>query len=162
MGDVGALAKGRLVQERKQWRRDKPFGFHARPESNADGSVNMMKWKCYIPGKQDTEWEGGYFPLTMEFCSEYPAKPPKCKFPAAFYHPNIYPSGTVCLSILNEEEGWRPSITIKQILLGIYDLMTDPNPLSPAQSEAYMHFQDNKIKYAKLVQEQAKRYPPPS
>lgn len=28
-------------------------------------------------------------------------------------------AGTVCLSILNEDEGWRPSITIKQILLGI-------------------------------------------
>ena len=36
-----------------------------------------------------------------------------------FFHPNIYPSGTVCLSILNEEEGWRPSITVKQILLGV-------------------------------------------
>lgn len=162
MSDVGALARGRLVQERKQWRRDKPFGFHARPESNADGSVNMMKWKCYIPGKQGTDWDGGYFPLTMEFSNDYPAKPPKCKFPAAFYHPNIYPSGTVCLSILNEEEGWRPSITVKQVLMGIYDLMTDPNPLSPAQSEAYMHFQENKTKYSKLVREQAKRFPPPS
>jgi hypothetical protein len=45
--------------------------------------------------------------------------PPQCKFPANFFHPNIYPSGTVCLSILNEDEGWRPSITVKQILLGI-------------------------------------------
>lgn len=26
----------------------------------------------------------------------------QCKFDAGFYHPNIYPSGTVCLSILNE------------------------------------------------------------
>lgn len=26
----------------------------------------------------------------------------QCKFPANFFHPNIYPSGTVCLSILNE------------------------------------------------------------
>eukprot|EP00983_Pelagomonas_calceolata_P109952 1159615-Pelagomonas_calceolata.AAC.2 len=29
----------------------------------------------------------------------------QCKFPAGFYHPNIYPSGTVCLSILNEVSG---------------------------------------------------------
>jgi ubiquitin-conjugating enzyme E2 I len=43
----------------------------------------------------------------------------QCKFPKDFFHPNIYPSGTVCLSILNEDEGWRPSITIKQILTGI-------------------------------------------
>lgn len=26
----------------------------------------------------------------------------QCKFEPGFYHPNIYPSGTVCLSILNE------------------------------------------------------------
>lgn len=26
----------------------------------------------------------------------------QCKFDAGFFHPNVYPSGTVCLSILNE------------------------------------------------------------
>ena len=50
-----------------------------------------------------TEWEGGYFPLTMHFSEDYPSKPPKCKFPQGFFHPNVYPSGTVCLSILNED-----------------------------------------------------------
>jgi ubiquitin-protein ligase len=28
---------------------------------------------------------------------------------------NIYPSGKVCLSIINDEVGWKPSITIKQV-----------------------------------------------
>jgi hypothetical protein len=27
----------------------------------------------------------------------------------------VYPSGTICLSILSEEEGWRPAITIKYV-----------------------------------------------
>ena len=87
-----------------------------------------MKWKCNIPGKKDTIWEGGYYPITIDFPEEYPQRPPKvrfrlprlrsplaleltrfsrlaspqCKFPEGFYHPNVYPSGTVCLSILNE------------------------------------------------------------
>ncbi len=39
------------------------------------------------------------------------------KFPASFFHPNVYPSGTVCLSILNEDEDWKPSITVKQVLI---------------------------------------------
>lgn len=26
----------------------------------------------------------------------------QCMFPAGFFHPNVYPSGTVCLSIINE------------------------------------------------------------
>jgi ubiquitin-conjugating enzyme E2 I len=32
----------------------------------------------------------------------------------------VYPSGTICLSILNEDDGWRPAITIKQLLLGTF------------------------------------------
>jgi ubiquitin-conjugating enzyme E2 I len=26
--------------------------------------------------------------------------------------------GTICLSILNEDKGWRPAITVKQLLVG--------------------------------------------
>ena len=64
-----------------------------------------MKWICGIPGKEGTPWEGGVFPLTMEFDTAYPSRPPKCRFPKGFFHPNIYPSGTVCLSILDESKG---------------------------------------------------------
>lgn len=46
-------------------------------------------------------------------------------------------SGTVCLSLLDEDKDWRPAITIKQILLGIQDLLNDPNIKDPAQAEAY-------------------------
>ena len=78
--------------------------------------------------------------LTMDFPNDYPIRPPKCKilgnlgqFKPVLPHPNIYPSGTVCLSILNEEEDWKSSITIKQILLGIQKLIKDePNIQSPA------------------------------
>ncbi len=97
--------------------------------------------------------------MTMEFSEDYPTKPPKCKFPAGFFHPNIYPSGTVCLSILNEDEGWRPSITVKQLLLGIQELLDAPNPNSPAQSDAYMIFTQNSTEYVKRVRAQAKLYP---
>ena len=75
--------------------------------------------------------------MSMEFTEEYPSKPPKCKLPPHFFHPNIYPSGTVCLSILNEDEDWKPSITIKQVLLGVQELLDTPNPESPAQAEPY-------------------------
>ena len=40
-------------------------------------AINLMKWKCHIPGKAKTDWEGGYFPLTIEFSEDYPSKPPK-------------------------------------------------------------------------------------
>ncbi|KAL9715407.1 SUMO conjugating enzyme Hus5 [Leucoagaricus gongylophorus] len=78
--------------------------------------------------------------LHVLLSSDYPSKPPKCKFTPPLFHPNVYPSGTVCLSILDEEKSWKPAITIKQILLGIQELLDDPNVNDPAQSDAYTMF----------------------
>ncbi|CAO2579356.1 SUMO-conjugating enzyme UBC9 [Lemmus lemmus] len=63
----------------------------------------------------------------MLFKDDYPSSPPKCKFEPPLFHPNVYPSGTVCLSILEEDKDWRPAIMIKQILLGIQELLNEPN-----------------------------------
>jgi Ubiquitin-conjugating enzyme len=82
------------------------------------------------------------------------------KFVPPLFHPNVYPSGTICLSILNEEEGWRPAITLKQVLIGIQDLLDDPNPLSPAQSEAFTLFQQNKAEYKKRIRQEARKNAP--
>ncbi|KAK7684702.1 E2 SUMO-conjugating protein ubc9 [Cerrena zonata] len=134
-----SLCKIRLQEERKQWRKDHPFGFFARPRKSEDGSLDLNFWTAGIP-------------------EEYPSKPPKVQFPAGFYHPNIYPSGTVCLSILNEEQDWRPAITLKQIVLGIQELLNNPNPDSPAQEASWKAFSKDKALYEKKVKEQAKRY----
>lgn len=147
-------------KERKNWRRDHPFGFYARPKSNADGSSNLMLWEAGIPGKEGTDWEGGLYKVVMEFSDEYPSKPPKCKFVPPLFHPNVYPSGTICLSILNEEEGWRPAITVKQMLLGIQDLLDSPNNSSPAQSEAYGLCVHNKAEYKRRVKAEALKNTP--
>jgi ubiquitin-conjugating enzyme E2 I len=57
----------------------------------------------------------------------------------------------VCLSILNEDEAWKPAITIKQILLGIQDLLDDPNPDSPAQAEAFNLFKKDRAGYERRI-----------
>lgn len=82
------------------------------------------------------------------------------KFVPPLFHPNVYPSGTICLSILNEEEGWRPAITLKQVLIGIQDLLDDPNPSSPAQSEAYNLYMNNKSEYRRRVRQEAAKNTP--
>ncbi len=151
-----SFAAKRLQQERTEWRKDHPFGFSAKPVTASDGKgQNLFKWICGIPGRQGTLWEGATYKLTMEFTEDYPGKPPKCKFVPVngkvLFHPNIYPSGTVCLSILNEDEDWKPSITIKQILLGIQDLLDNPNSASPAQQDPYHLFVNDKEQYKKRV-----------
>lgn len=63
------IARSRLLEERKQWRKDHPHvsvqrsqlldfvslvvnqGFWARPGKNADNSLDLMQWTCGIPGK---------------------------------------------------------------------------------------------------------------
>ena len=107
------IAKERLIQERKGWRKEHPHGFTAKPMMKADGeTMDLFRWQASIPGKPKTDWAGGVYKLIIEFSDEFPNRPPKCKFTPVLFHPNIYPSGTVCLSILNEDEDWRPSLTI--------------------------------------------------
>ncbi|PGG96361.1 SUMO-conjugating enzyme ubc9 [Blastomyces parvus] len=154
-----SLCINRLTEERKQWRKNHPYGFYAKPRRNAAGAQDMKYWECGIPGKEKTIWAGGLFKLEVIFPEEYPTKPPKCKFVPPLFHPNVYPSGTVCLSILNEEEGWRPAITIPQILLGIQDLLDDPNPESPAQAEAYTLFKKDRAAYEKKVKQVVRENP---
>ena len=78
------------------------------------------------PGQRDTCLQKHFLPP----CASGKFEPP-------LFHPNVYPSGTVCLSILEEDKDWRPAITIKQILLGIQELLNEPNIQDPAQAEAY-------------------------
>lgn len=83
------------MKSRKQWRRDHPFGFFAKPVRTAQGVLDLKKWECGVPGKDKTLWEGGLFKLDVLFpdgmlgsCKqytsmlnytlEYPTKPPKC------------------------------------------------------------------------------------
>ncbi|PVV04533.1 hypothetical protein BB560_000963 [Smittium megazygosporum] len=157
---MSGICKSRLMEERKQWRKDHPYGFFAKPMKATDGTLNLLEWECGIPGKQNTSWEGGLYKMVLLFPKEYPSKPPKCKFTPPLFHPNVFPSGTVCLSILNEEKGWKPSITVKQILLGVQDLLNDPNNNDPAQSDAYHMFKNDKVAYEKRVRAQAREHMP--
>jgi len=151
---MSGIAQARLSEERKGWRKDHPFGFIARPMKNPDGSLNLMLWEYGIPGKKNTPWEGGLYKGQIIFKDDYPSTPPKVKFVPPLFHPNVYPSGTVCLSLLDEEKDWRPAITVKQILLGIQDLLDNPNAASPAQEEPYRLFSTDKTEYHRRVKKQ--------
>ena len=151
-----ATAIKRLKKERTDWKSSRPFGFYARLTKKEDGTFNYFKWECGIPGPKNTPWEGGLYKIYLEFPPDYPVLPPRCVFEKKLFHPNIYPSGAVCLSIINEEEDWRTSSKVKDILLGIQELLGNPNEKSPAQKEAYEVYVKNKEEYKRRVKEQAK------
>ena len=120
----------------------------------------MMVWDARIPGKKGTVWEGGVYKLTLTFTSEYPSEAPKAKFTPPLFHPNVYASGAVCLSILGA--AWKPNITIKQIMQGLQDLLGTPNWADPANGPAVAVWNrgEGKDEYEARVRQEAKKYAP--
>ena len=64
----------------------------------------------------------------------------------------------MCLSILNEEKAWKPSITVKQILVGVQELLDNPNNADAAQDAAYRLYKRSGTEYAKRVRIEASKY----
>ena len=61
----------------------------------------------------DDDSEGGIFNCKLKFPETYPDRPPKMKFVTPIWHPNVYPNGDVCISILHEpgEDSTNPQET---------------------------------------------------
>ncbi|KAK6787681.1 hypothetical protein RDI58_016206 [Solanum bulbocastanum] len=112
---------------------------------------NIMLWNAVIFGPDDTPWDGGTFKLTLQFSEDYPNKPPTVRFVSRMFHPNIYADGSICLDILQNQ--WSPIYDVAAILTSIQSLLCDPNPNSPANSEAARMFSENKREYNRRVRE---------
>jgi ubiquitin-conjugating enzyme E2 A len=65
------------------------------------------------------------------------------------YHPNVYADGQICLDIL--QNAWSPIYDVSAVLTSIQSLLCDPNPNSPANSEAARLFSENRAEYDKRV-----------
>ena len=97
----------------------------------------------------------GTFKLNLTFNEEYPNKAPIVKFESKMFHPNIYNDGSICLDILQNQ--WSPIYDVSAILTSIQSLLCDPNPNSPANSEAARLYSECKREYNKKVQEVVER-----
>ncbi|CAF2000080.1 unnamed protein product [Brassica oleracea var. botrytis] len=78
-------------------------------------------------------------------------KPPTVRFVSRMFHPNIYADGSICLDILQNQ--WSPIYDVAAILTSIQSLLCDPNPNSPANSEAARMFSESKREYNRRVRE---------
>ncbi|KAG8944926.1 Ubiquitin-conjugating enzyme E2 15 [Tulasnella sp. 424] len=125
---------------------------------------NLLEWEIMIIGPEETLYEGGFFKARLTFPPEYPLLPPKMRFVTPMWHPNIYPDGVVCISILHPpgedqwgyeqaSERWSPVHTVETILISVISLLSSDNPNleSPANVDAAKEVRDDLPGYKKKV-----------
>ena len=150
------MAIKRLQNEFKQYLKEPSTHYSLSPDN-----TNFLKWNIILLGPPETIFEGGSFRCQLEFTKDYPNKPPKFRFIDDLYHPNIYPDGRVCMSILHEgidvfgyediSERWNPSHSVNSILMSLLLILTNPNFESPANIDASKLWRDNFNEYKKII-----------
>eukprot|EP01098_Paradermamoeba_levis_P009928 TRINITY_DN4164_c0_g1_i5.p1 TRINITY_DN4164_c0_g1~~TRINITY_DN4164_c0_g1_i5.p1 ORF type:complete len:206 (+),score=40.23 TRINITY_DN4164_c0_g1_i5:207-824(+) len=125
---------------------------------------NLFSWKIYLEGPKDTPYAGGVFQLLMTFPQDFPDNPPELKFLSEFWHPNVYPDGKVCISILHPPgddplsdekaaDRWLPTRSISSIVLSVSAMLCAPNIYSLANVDASKEMQHNKEAFNKRLGE---------
>lgn len=138
---------------------------------------------------------GGYFKARMTFPKNYPHSPPgtsqlhqsprlamnTClvswiqrmstnsildfKFIRPLYHPNIYPDGRLCISILHPPgddemsgetaaERWSPVQRVETVLISILSLLDDAEVSSPANVDAGVMLRNQPEEYRAMVKKE--------
>lgn len=121
---------------------------------------NMFTWDVGVFGPPKTLYEGGYFKAKIQFPQDYPYSPPTFRFLTKMWHPNIYETGDVCISILHPpvddpqsgelpQERWNPTQTVRTILLSVISMLNEPNTSSPANVDASVMFRKYQVSKGK-------------
>lgn len=115
---------------------------------------DMLVGYAYLVGPKDSLYYGGNYFFKFKFPSNYPHSPPKVTYITnngiIRFHPNLYKSGKVCLSILNTWKGeqWSGCQSIRSVLLTLISIL-DNKPLlhEPGISEKHKDFEN----YTKII-----------
>ena len=142
----------RIKKELIDFNKDPPENICAGPVNDSD----MFHWEGVIMGPRDSPYQGGVFFLDIHFPTDYPFKPPKCRFKTRVYHPNINSNGSISLDILKDQ--WYVPCTIDKLLLSISSLLTDPNPDDPLVPEIANLYKSNRARYEATAREWTKKY----
>lgn len=123
--------------------------------------IGDMILKFTMMGPEDTVWEGRNYNGKFIFNQNFPISPPEVKFIEKIHHPNIYSSGSVCISILHagndpmgeesNSERWTPVHTLASIIMSIVCIFHEPNLGSAANLDAAVAYQYNREELRKVI-----------
>ncbi|KAJ7223077.1 ubiquitin-conjugating enzyme/RWD-like protein [Mycena pura] len=139
------------------------------PSSGPISESDFFTWEALICGPKDTPFEGGVFAAKLTFPTDYPLSPFKMKFDPPLLHPNIYPDGTVCISILHTpgddptmyeqaSERWSPVQSVEKVILSVISMLAEPNLESPASVDCSKLYRDNRAEYERQVWSRAELF----
>ncbi|CAE8703871.1 unnamed protein product, partial [Polarella glacialis] len=105
-----------------------------------------MDVQAVIEGPTQTPYEGGCYRLKICIGAEFPALPPRAVFMTRIFHPNVSPTGEVCVNTLKRD--WDPqNWSIGHILQVIRCLLIVPFPESSLNEEAGRLFMESYEEY---------------
>lgn len=93
---VENYAVARLRNELRELSQNEDSGFSVGLKNE-----NWFEWAVSFPGPEDTPYEGGFYLADLKFPHDYPNSPPEMVFITEMWHPNLFPDGRVCISILH-------------------------------------------------------------
>merc|ERR1719217_1254564 len=124
---------------------------------------DLLDIQALFEGPTQTPYEGGVFSVRLVLGAEFPTQPPRAFFLTKIFHPNIAPSGDVCVNTLKRD--WDPqNWSIGHILQVIRCLLIVPFPESALNEEAGKLFMESYEEYADharmMTQVHAQRHAP--
>lgn len=126
---------------------------------------NVYHWSvALVVLNPDSLYYGGYFKATMKFPKNYPYEPPDFRFERPLWHPNIYPDGRLCISILHQpgedamsgelaSERWSPIQRVESVLISVLSLLDDAEVSSPANIDAGVMLRKDPKAYQERVRQ---------
>ena len=139
-------AKRRLLMDFKTHIDQPDSSFICSPIEN-----DIFRWLVVIFGTEGSMFEDGIFKLAMNFCHDYPYKPPQVKFLTKMFHPNVALDGIVCPEII--ERNWTPATNVVLIVKRLQSLLDNPcsDKVTCYNPRAAELFLTNKGEYQKIV-----------
>jgi len=118
---------------------------------------NIYVWDLVLQGPPDSPYAGMDFKAQLKFPKDFPMNPPELRIMSPFWHPNVYPDGKVCMTILHAPKGdmedtlrWSPVLGVDKIIISFISLLWDPDPSeagAPANVDALREWRHDRKKY---------------